>query len=358
MLKSQQHNIHYHDLIRLPDSSAVTAKLLTSLDGFLKDMTEGSETSEYVAPQHFKDSRVFFYTLEKFPSSTTFKDKNFFKPHILEAYTLNAGEYYLKLALIGTTEKDVAIRMIFRLKAKEEGEIFQFYSLFQENVAGLPTQTVGNVEYTYCDHFDVERAKKFDELNTFLAKNLNVEPKKLKYFKFKTPDEALHYLGIDYFLPYNGYTTNFTYNDGITFVCGIDEEGYEHDLVHVYFEDLYSQEKTYRPWEEGIACIYGGSYEDSFEEMSDQLKVYIRKNPKLDLYQAYQDKVHLGKHDIRYILNAMLCEKMEREFGFDSLTDILHCGKNGENYWEKLGKYLPINKKNFSSTIRSIFELK
>lgn len=352
---AQDYAIQYNSLTILPSDSLEQDKLLSSIDGFLLDMAEKKDSTAYVASSHFKDYSIFFDLLRGYAASGRYKDKQFYKAYLLDATPKGKDGYMLKIALMGIPKEDpIIFRMIFQLLAVEKENHFQFYTLMEENEKKWKHTQVGNIEYVYHGSFNKDRAKQFDTFNASLAQKLEVPPKKIKYYKCKDPSEALAFIGIDFHISYNGEYTGLGRDDGYRFLTGVNEEGYEHDLLHIYFDDVFDASETYRAFEEGIAGFFGGSWGDTYPQIIRQLSDYVDANPQVNLYDAYYGKVKIGIHDIRSMINALLVEELDRKHGFDSLIDVLHCGNDGALYWEKLAKYLPITKDNFTSTIKQL----
>ncbi len=356
LASSSDYGVAYSPLISLPTDEADRQELLTSLDAFLYDMATKQESSKYVESEHFTTNALFFDELWGFAASTRFESEDFYKSHLLSVEPHGDEDYVVQISQVGIPADGPAVfRMNFRMLARREGSRFRFWCLADQNQQDWRRQTVGNIDYMFRGTLNEKRARAFDQFNTRIATNLGVEPQTVTYVRCKDASEALGFLGIDYHYAANG-NPRAAFNDGYHFITGFDEEGYEHDLLHVYFEKKFGREKTYRPFEEGIASYYAGSWGEPYQEILRQLREYLATNRDVDLRKAYDDKVKIGRHDIRYAINALLAGQIEQQHGFDALIDVLHCGKDGERFFEKLELHSGITEAGFAAAVRLLIE--
>lgn len=352
-LSAQDTGIRYNKLIHLPSDSLIKNQLLNSINGFLKDMVLENKSSPYVEAKHFTANQFFFDELLNYSASGLFKDENFYKAHLLNAYTKDQKTYHLTIAFMGTPKEGREVfSMIFNLKAVHQGAGFLFYSYYEDNLKAMNWKqvSIGNVNYFYKNTINKNRLNAFSKFNTDFAKLLNRTPKKIDYIILEDANETFALLGIDYIISNNGDPT-LRFNTSNKILAGIEKDRYEHDLIHMYFEDLFDSKNTYRSFEEGIATYFAGSWGDSYLEVVNMMKEYLNENPDADLGQLYKDNKRVGVHSIRNMINAFLCEAILKKHDFSALLDILECGNNGELYYEKLAKYTDIREANFSAKV-------
>ncbi len=337
--------------------SVFEAKLMLFLEEFITDLKEDRDTIRHVDKDHFEKNKIFFGFVSNYSESATYEDENFYQAQLLNCYPIADKTFKIQIGYLGSPDSsEPIVHTIFNLKAMETDAGFVFESHFEENLRSWHRRKLDNIVFRYEDSFDESRAWKFEKFNKEFAELNDVDPLQFEYIKGINPHHVLELFGIDYAVAYNGEVRGLGHATEDHFVSGINEEGYEHDLIHNYYGQINKGKETYRPWEEGICAYYAGSWGDSFAEMMTKFANFMDKNPETNLWEKYEEKFRIGKHDIRFLCNGLLVKKLVEEVGYSSIVDVLECGKKGEEYFKKLNNYIELDEHNFHSTIMDLLQ--
>ncbi|MGJ8685685.1 MAG: hypothetical protein ACSHWW_13725 [Nonlabens sp.] len=288
---------------------------------------------------------------------------------IIGVFPAEKNYYALKSAFTHIDKKgEIHLDTITSVYAKKFGEKYLLISSAEYYMNVLEHHKIGNINYyVHPSHkFDLEKSKKMNEFNIFLANEFNVEPMEFDYFVANNARDIVDIWGYEYmnkmYQPAQTGGVASIHNKLI--YAGNNSEYYPHELVHLYTYDLVP--KDYHFWiGEGIATYYGGSGGESLEWHLNKLKEFLKQNPTYDLSDIDKLKqIPNGEHftDFRYVIGGFLMKKVYEKYGVKGFLEALQIEggnvkefhKSGSNdaYFTFLKVKLGIEKKDFDSYIK------
>lgn len=351
----QKQNLIITPQIKLPTDSIVKLKLVNSLKQFLSDKNNDLAKSSVVEINHYKKYSDFFETFKGIEKSKKYNDTIFFKCYLKNAVLQPDKNYRIELAYYGITkENEVINRLNISLIAKLGKDNFQFYCPLEDNTKEWKTQKIGNIEFYFKDKFDKIVATDFDKYNTTLSKKLNIPTLQFKYFKCQDIQEAYKILGLDYDMMINGNVRSGSFDlISKVFLAGTNSDQYKHDLTHAYFGLKFADSLKNWTAEEGYNVYSTDFWGETTAQNLQYLQEFIIANPNTTLLSAFEQNIYLKfPIPIKYPLSALLMRKVEREYGFDKVLELISCGKSDENYFKKLKEITGITKEMFDKIIK------
>lgn len=351
----QNQNLIITPQIKLPFDSLVKNKLLFSLQHFLEDKNNDLSKSSFVETSHLNKHIDFFDVMKGIEKSKKYNDTNFFKCYLKNVVLQPNNDFKIELSFYGITkDNEVINRLNISLIAKLKNEIFQFYCPFDENIRGWKSQKIGNIEFFYKDNFNKEVATNFDNYNTILSNKLKLKTLQFKYFKCKDIQEVYSILGIEYDISRNGEVRSgfFDITNKI-FLSGTNSDQYKHDLTHAYFGLKFAD--SLRNWtaEEGYNVYSTDFWGETPPTIFKFLREYISSNPHTSLLSAFENNLILKYPiPIKYPISALLIRKVEEEYGFDKVLELISCGESDDKYFIKLKEITGISKEMFDKIIK------
>lgn len=359
-ISNAQVSVHRNLDLELAEKDPIkSANLEASLVAFLTEAYNGSYSNEYVDSLHLKEYEFFFNKLSGIGKK---KPEFFNKPIILKSYTPDNQTYHITVAFSGVKEEVPFIYQVTEFKAIPYKNHYRFYSPFKERTANFKTKKIKNVTYHYNGTINLEKASEFANFKDELSELTQTPTSSLDYYCFESLDELLKSYGFLYsarqcnFLCYD---LGFTDSEGEIFVTGTNNENYSFGYIGDYlYYNLPNSENMYWPFVQGLSTYYGGYglSADSMEELKQQFKNELIKNPKIDFLEVFEKgrKVNISNHFPHYVMSAFLCEETMKEKGFEDVLKLVYSGENGDLFFENLKDVLNIDKSNFHQTIVSL----
>lgn len=351
----QSKNLIITPQIKLPNDSIIKQKLINSLQQFLLDKNNDLSESKFVDSTHLKKYADFFDIMKGIERSKKYNDTSFFKCYLKNVVIQPNKDFKIELSYYGiTNDNEVINRLNISLIAKEYKEIFQFYCPFEENVKHWKSQRIGNIEFFFKDGINKKVAADFNKYNTTLSKKLDLNTLNFKFYKCKDIQEVYSIMGIDYDISRNGEVRSGYFDlANKLFLAGTNSDQYKHDLTHAYFGIKLAD--SLRNWtaEEGYNVYTTDFWGESPEQNFQYLRDYISINPSISLLSAFEKDLYLiYPIPIKYPLSALLMRKVEKEYGFEKVLELISCGESDEKYFEKLEQITGITKQMFDKIIK------
>lgn len=346
--------------LELADRDSIKSALLEeSLSAFLTEAQNGDYSHEYVDSLHLQEYEFFFSKLAGIGKNN---ESLFNDPIILKSYTPDGYSYFMTVAFTGVKEERPFIYQITEFKTIPYQDHYRFYCPFEERTANFKAKKIKDVTYHYSGTIDEQKATQFASFKDDLAELTQTPKLPLDYYCFESLDELLKSYGFLYsarqcnFLCYD---LGFTDNGGKIYLTGTNNENYRFGYIGDYlYENLADTENMYWPFVQGISTYYGGyglSY-DSMEELKEQFRAELKKNPSIDFLAEFQKgrKSSINRHFSYYVMSAFLCEETLKSKGFDGVLQLLYSGQDGEHFFENLEQVLHINESSFHDTIERL----
>jgi hypothetical protein len=342
--------------IQLPYDSLTKLHLLNSLDIFLKDKTQDMDHSTVVDSKHYRQFKAFFDLFKNAEKSTKYKDSTFFKCHLTNVVLQPDQSYKISLSYYGISpDKAVIQKLGISMIARPEKEGFKFYSPFELYTKHWKSKTIGNIEFFYEKDFNSKIAHDFENYNTTLAQKLNVKPLQFQYYKCQDIQQVYHLLGIDYDLSINGEVRSGWFDEkNKRFIAGTNTDQYKHDLTHAYFGLTIADSLENWTAEEGYNIYTTDFWGESSKQVFQYLIDYAKTNPTVSLLEVFEKNIILKYPiPIKYPIAAVIMRKIEQEYGFEQVIQLIGCGKTDDKFFAKLKEISGIRKETFDQTVRA-----
>ncbi len=347
--------------LEISEDSTTAVALETSLNGFLAETYAREYSDRYVDPAHYRQNEFFF---ENLPTGVSRRaTTSFNEPAIVRSYSPNERDYYVTLNFSGTRDGVPSLFQLVELKAVPVSDHFRFYCLFDERTAGLEMETIGDVTFYHEGALDLEKAREFVEFKTQFTKLTRSEPAPMQYYKFRSLQSLLEAHGILFDAAKCNFLCNdlgITYNEGQTFVTGMNNECYIRDFIHGHFFDrMDNADRMYRPFREGMAIYYGGTWGGvRLPEMTQRFREEMLPRPGIDFLEEFRKgrKSSVRPHFSYFFMSALFCREVIEEHGFEQAMKLVYSGSDGEDFFANLDDVMNVNESNFHDTIVRLME--
>ena len=342
--------------IILPHDSITKVALLNSLNIFLLDKNGKLNDSKVVEKEHYERYKDFFDIFNNVERSKRYNDTLFFKCYLTNVVLQPDKTFKITIAYNGISpDKEVINLLNVSLIAKRaENNLYKFYCLFEENTKNWQSKKIDNITFYYKEQFDIKTATDFEKFNKWIAKKLKRQPLKFKYYNCQDIQEVYSLLGINYDLRRNGEQRSGSFDtDNMVFISGTNSEQYKHDLTHTYFGLLAADSLKNWSAEEGFNIYTTDYWGESSTQIFQYLREYFEKNPTASVIELFNKNITLKYPiPIKYPIAAVIMRKIEREYGFDKVLELILSGENDNGFFIKLKEIANIDKSNFDIIFR------
>lgn len=347
--------------IELAPDTETDQALEASLNGFLAETYAREYSDKYVDAEHYKRNEFFF---ENLPTGASRRESTSYdEPVVLRSYSPNEKDYYLTLSFSGKRDGSPFLYKVVELKAVPVADHFQFYCLFDERTVGLGMESIGDVTFYYEGGLNPDKAKEFVEFKKQFTHLTGAEPAPMQYYKFQSLQNLLEAHGFLFDAAKCNDLCNdlgLTYNEGKTFVTGMNNECYIRDYIHGHFFDrMDNSDRLYRPFREGMAIYYGGTWGGvRLPEMTQRFREEMLPRPGIDFLQEFKKgrKSSVRPHFSFFFMSALLCREVIENHGFEQALKLVYSGSDGEDFFANLEDVMKVNESNFHQTIVRLIE--
>lgn len=363
---SQSNSLIINDNIRLPKDSIESSVLIKSLNGFLEDSQKPNEENKFVFLTEKIETDILLDEFKGIQKSGRFKDDYFYKPYLKNLVALPQNQYLIQLAYIGVNEKTPILVANFEIIAHKTENGFLFSSPLIRNTLNWKIAKVGNCIFHYKTSINKSKITEFEKMVAILDKKLKSVNKITEFYGCEDFSELQKLIGVDYKLEYNGReesTFSSVLGDKKLIISGKHDTHFNnfdpHDLWHDRLSLVISRRKVYKPVDEAIAFVYGGSWGMTWNEIFTIFKDKIAKDKNADWAGFKEKPFNFGESQekdlmVDHIVNALIVKKLEKEKGFSAVWELLNCGKyekGNENYYKSLEKLTGITKSNYNEKV-------
>ena len=352
--------------VRLPKDSIKTEILTSNLNQFLLAAEKPNEENKWVLPSQAIETYILLDEIHSAQKSGRYKDAEFYKPYLGNILPLDNGQYQIQVFYMGVADSTPILRLGIEIIAHENGDSYLFSSPLKRNTKHWKTKSSGNFNFFYKETIMEKNVSIFRENAELFDAKLKTPTKPTDIYCCENRRELLKIIGVDYKIEYNG-------KKGGVFTSRTDKKslmvsgnGAHFDDVNVH--DLWHdrlglavnrRKKTNRPIDEGIAYVYGGSWDYTWDEIATMFKEKIASDKTSDW--AYYKEHPFNFNDTKakhlmvdYVINALIVKKLEKEKGFSAVWEFLNCGpreKGNANYYKALEKLTGITKENYNEKV-------
>ena len=352
--------------LKVDASIAIKDKIYTALDSLFVQLKANrldpmllNSKNKTLAISILKEvNQLSYYKKDSLP--------NYYQKQLLNFYPIAPNQYALKIAYFHTQSSPPTIRAIINLIAENKDQGIQFSLPLNFLTRNWQSKKIGNINYLFKDHINIERAKAFDIKNTIIAQKFNQQPEQFTFYLTDNYQEILSLLGFEYDLESNGITRNgYGVDAGNIFAIGHHED-FSHDVFHYYSGKVNAFSERNWVAEEGIAYSWGNAYwTDKKGEMIEQtdlikaLKNHLSENPKARLLTLFQDNLKIfddlaPEISTRSVIASLLCDEVEKVKGMKGLNQLITCGRKPDSlspFFTSLEQLIGVNQANFDEQV-------
>lgn len=364
---AQNSHVYVPDFIKFKVDSQLQKKIYQSLDTLFRDISQGIEKSKLIDTANHSQSIDFFNYIKGLEASKRFKNLDFFKKQLINAYEISANTYLLNIAFVGNSTDQPIINHICSIIANYENGKIKFASPLQYKTKNWKQKQIGNVLYHYKTDLNTVEAEKFDATSKSIAKNLGLDPLQLIFYKCENFQEVFSIIGFEYDLNYNGVLKD-SWMLGNTIFQGHNNEQFSHDIFHAYTSKIIKRKDRNVAAEEGIAYSWGDAYypkktgeiitrNELLEILKDNLKKYPQIN-LLDLFEKGSDMYKSLSPDVsvKSVISSVICDEIQQQKGNAGILTLIKCGKGDENFFKTTEILIQLNKSNFNKTVKELID--
>ena len=277
---------------------------------------------------------------------------------------LDSTNFRLQLAVLATQGPVPQLRASFELDVKRTGSRFLFYSPLARQTAAWPTRQVGAVRFHYPTVLARKAAATYAAQAAAFDKKLGNQGQQTDFYVCDDLPTALQAIGLTAKADYQGtaHGSLSARQPGRLLVLSGDpgpDQFDPHDLWHQRLRNVVAPGVINKAADEGCAFLYGGSWGIGWPLILQQFRAYAQARPTEDWLAGYASaaSVSTGKQPpllVRYVLNALIVQELERRKGFGAVRELVTCGKyekTNTRYFQTLERVAGITPANFNPTV-------
>jgi hypothetical protein len=355
--------------LHLPKDSVLRAGLLTSLEGWLGQRGQPDSLNAYLS--HDAATSVFMDELRSIDRSINRDSAAGCRCYLGNVVSLDSGRCLVQLNYMEVRKDTPLLRACcIVLASRGDDNRWMVSSLLEENTSKWKTKKIGNCVFHYKDALNARKAAAFVRQIASYDNRLHVVGATLDFYTCDNLLEATRLVGEDYRSDYDGlryYELSEDYGNRTVVVSGEKRvDGFNswdtHDWWHARLHRLVPVATIYRPVDEGMAYLYGGSWRVySWKDVLGRFKDYAAAHPDADWLALYKSGVdYLAERynlKISYVINALIVQRLEKEKGFDAALPLVTCGPKQEgdaNYFAALKQATGVDRAGFNGYVADL----
>ena len=349
--------------IRLPTDSATRTGLLSSLEGWLGQRSQPDSMNAYAS--HDAATSVFMEELRSIDRSIRRDSVVGCRCYLGNVVPLDSLRCLVQLNYMEVHKDTPVLRACCTVMASRgDDNHWMMSSLLEENTLSWKTKKIGNCVFHYQDALNERKAGEFARAIAAHDKRLNAGETFLDFYSCDNVLEAMRLVGEDYRSDYNGFgyfELSKSYGNRTVVVSGDKRiDGFNdwnvHDWWHNRLHRVVPASKIYRPVDEGMAYLYGGSWQVyHWADILRLFREYAAAHPDADWLALYNSGVDYvaGPHNLKisYVINSLIVQRLEKEKGFSAALPLVTCGpqQSGDaNYFAALKQVVGVDEAGFN----------
>jgi len=346
-------------------TDSTNVRLRASLAAFLRVRNEEAARAPLVWPPAALETSALLDELSDLEQNTS-QPANPYQLYLTNAVRLDSANYLLQLAALGVQGQTPQLRASFGLRAKRVNGRFLLYSPLRANTAAWRQRQIGSVRFHYATELPKAAATYAKQAAVFDKKLAN-SSQLTDYYVCENLPTALQLVGLNGKSDYQGYAHNnlSARAPGQLLVLSGDsgpDQFDPHDLWHRQLRNVLAAKLINKAVDEGCAFSYGGSWGLSWPVILRQFRAYAQARPQEDWLATYPTAASVSTGTqrpllVRYVLNALIVQQLERTKGFAAVKELLSCGPyepTSARYFQTLERVAGISPANFNATVQTL----
>lgn len=349
-------------------TNSVSIRLQTALDAFLRGRDDPTARAAYIWPPAALETAALVDELAGL-EQTAGPPAVTYQLYLTNLVRLDSANYLLQLAALGVQAQTPRLRASFELRAKRLRGRFLFYSPLALHTATWQQRQIGVIRFHYPTALAKKAAVSYARQAAFYDRKLAGIGPQTDYYLCDNLPVALQLLSLGGKADYQGSVHNrlSARQPGRLLVLSGDEGPNQfdpHDLWHERLRNVLAASVINKAVDEGCAFSYGGSWGLSWPLILQQFRAYAQARPGEDWLATYPTaaSVSVGAQRpllVRYVINALIVQQLERTQGFGAVKQLLSCGKyeqTNAQYFQALERVAGISRANFNATVRTLLQ--
>jgi len=359
--------------IRLPKDSATRTGLLSSLEGWLGQRSGPDSLNAYLSHESLPETGVLMNELRSIDWYTRRDSAVSCKCYLGNVVSLDSLRCLVQLNYMEVRKDTPVLRACCTVLARRgDDNRWVMSSILEQNTANWKTKKIGNCVFHYTDVLNERKAAEFVRWIASYDKRLNAEGTVFDFYSCGNVFEASRLMGEDYRSDYNGtryYEFSEDYGNRTVVVSGErSTDGFNswdpHDWWHARLHRVVPATTIYRPVDEGMAYLYGGSWKVyTWKEVLGRFKDYAAAHADADWLALYKSGVDYvaDAHNLKisYVINALIVQRLEKEKGFAAALPLVTCGPKQEgdaNYFAALKQVVGVDETGFNAYVQALIK--
>ena len=358
--------------LHLPKDSVMREELLGSLRGWLEQRDKPDSMNGYLSRGELPETSVFMDELRSIDRSNRRDSVSSCRCYLGNVVSLDSMRCLVQLNYIGVWKDTPVLRACCTVLARREGDKWMVSSVLERSTADWKTRAIGNCLFHYKSSLDVNRAGEFVKRMASYDKRLGVMDSKFDFYCCDDWLEATKLMGENYRLDYNGYARlefSSDYGNWTVVVSGEKwKDGFNeydpHDWWHGRLHRIVSPATIYRPMDEGMAYLYGGSWRVyTWNDVLRMIKDYAATHPDADWLALYKNGTPMVTSPwplfIGYAINALIVQRIEKDMGFSAALPLVTCGPKqagDANYFAALKQVVGVDEAGFNGYVSGLLK--
>lgn len=350
--------------VRLPKDSVTRVGLLASLEGWLGQRVGADTLNTYLKPETAASTAVFMNELRSIDWYGRRDSPVVCQCYLGNVISLDSMRCLVQLNYMELRKDTPVLKACCTVLAQRgDDNRWMMSSMLEQNTSGWKTKQIGNCTFHYKDRINEKKAAEFVRWIGSYDKRLHADGTVFDFYRCENVLEATKVIGEDYRSDYNGagyYEFSRNYGNRTVIVSGEkSEDGFNswdpHDWWHDRLHRVVPVSTIYRPMDEGMAYLYGGSWQTyTWKDVLSRFKDYVTAHPDADWLALYKngtdyvpDRFNLK---VSYVINALIVQRI----GYDAALPLLECGpkQDGDgNYFTALKRVTGVDEAGFNAYI-------
>lgn len=351
--------------IRLPQDSVTRMGLLASLEGWLGQRSQPDSMNSYAS--HDAATSVFMDQLRSIDWFIRRDSAAGCRCYLGNVVSLDSIRWLVQFNYMEVRKDTPVLRACCTVLARRgDDNRWMVSSLLEENTLNWKTKKIGNCVFHYKDSLNERKAGEFVRSIAAHDRRLNAGETFLDFYSCDNVLEAMRLVGEDYRSDYNGignFDLSEDYGNRTVVVSGDKRvDGFNdwntHDWWHSRLHRVVPVVTIYRPVDEGMAYLYGGSWQVyRWADILRLFREYAAAHPDADWLALYKSGVDYvaGPHNLRisYVINSLIVQRL----GFDAALPLVTCGpqqKDDVNYFAALKRVTGVDEAGFNQYVQGL----
>ncbi len=358
--------------IVLPKDSVLREGLLGTLRSWLAQCDKPDSMNGFLSRAELAATSVFMDELRSIKVSNPRDSLSSCQCYLGNVVSLDSVRCLVQLNYMGMRRETPVLQACCTVLVRRDGYKWIVSSVLERYTAEWKTRAIGNCVFHYKSDLNVRKAGEFVKRMGSFDKRLGVTDSKFDFYCCDDWLEATKLLGEDYRLDYNGYAgLEFSsgYGNRTVVVSGEKwKDGFNewdpHDWWHDRLHRVVSSAAIYRPMDEGMAYLYGGSWRVyGWDDVLRMLKDFAAAHPDADWLALYKNGTPLVASPwplyVPYAIDALIVRRIEKEKGFAAALPLVTCGPKqaGEaNFFAALKQVVGVDEAGFSAYVAGLMK--